>query len=195
MSFEKITFTYTPPPTVSSPTPLGTGDQAYLTAGTGDLYAQSRAGQLLSRLADLRATAQYLEDCVSASVPGMGVRLDPATDPAVAVALSRIFSTETNIQDIDLGMYQSMLKAEETIQRLDIQLDPSSSLMVSPIQRADLNLVTKSFEKALVEDGSFEHQLPLLLRPLSGDRVAGVPSAQPPVRLRRRNACTTMILP
>ena len=171
MSFEKITFTYTPPPTVSSPTPLGTGDQAYLAAGTGDLYTQSRAGQLLSRLADLRATAQYLEDCVSASVPGMGVRLDPATDPAVAVALSRIFSTETNIQDIDLGMYQSMLKAEETIQRLDIQLDPSSSLMVSPIQRADLNLVTKSFEKALVADGSFEQQLLLLLRPLSGDRV------------------------
>jgi hypothetical protein len=68
-------------------------------------------------------------------------------------------------------MYNNLLQAELGITRIDIVQSPNSTQMVLPIQRDDLGVVNRAFENALVNDGTYTHQLPLLLRPLAGDKL------------------------
>jgi hypothetical protein len=176
MSFEKIQFVRTPPPTIPPPAvppaTVPTAEQAAAAATFLSTSQQtSNAGKLIQKFQALSETSDYLVSVINTLCGGMGITIDPSTEPDIAAALSRIYSTSEQIPGIDLTMYNNTLTAEMGISRVDLSTGSSSSVMVSPIQRDDLHTVNTAFEQALVENNTYANQLPLQLRALSGDKM------------------------
>ena len=76
MSFNKIVFNYTPPPTAlpqAIPGQPGTILPVTATSSKNDLAKASRAAALIDRLRALKATAQYLESLIAARCQGMEI--------------------------------------------------------------------------------------------------------------------------
>ena len=178
MSFKKIVFNYIPPPTIPSQLGIGPGVSnppsvitPTLSGTLGAAYQNSRAGQLVQRLQDLKATETYLQSCVVSLCQGLGVSVSPTSDPDLTRSLSRIYNTPDQVPAISLDMYRNLLQAEMDIMRVDMGLDPTSGLQVSPVQRLDINLATSNFEKTIAADGGYKTSLPLFLPILSGDGI------------------------
>ena len=175
MSFNKIVFSYTPPPTAlpqAIPGQPGTILPVTATSSKNDLAKASRAAALIDRLRALKATAQYLESLIAARCQGMGINPNYSVDPELGMALARLYSAPTPPTGIGLEMYNNLLAAEIGITRAEMALAGSSSpIKVSPMQKADLMKVTLAFEDAMAETGQFRHQLPLLMRELKNDEL------------------------
>lgn len=173
MSFKKIIFNYTPPPTLSTPVGTVIPPTPNVAAETllGEAYQTSNAGQLVQTMQNLKATAGYLSSAISSLSSGIGVTVDTAVDTDLTIALSRLYNSSSAIPAISLTMYQNLLQAEQDITRTDLYLDSDSPLQISPIQRADIMLATTSFEQALAAGGSYATSLPLLLNQMAGDSL------------------------
>jgi len=169
MSFEPIKWIYTPPPTITpAAQPVSVPSVSSLSSAAAP--ASSRAAQLISRLSDLSATAKYLEAIILARTAGTGVTFDMQNEPELVLALNRIYGTLP--AGISIAMYGHMLDTLAGTQRALVVIDRmKSSKQPDPIQTADLLTATGKVEDALCEDGSFEHQLPSLLKTLKGDRL------------------------
>lgn len=177
MSFERIIFNYTPPPTVSSPIGIGTNTEESVSLAAspptlrGAAYQNSNAGKLVQRLQGLSATAKYLQSAVASISGTIGVSVDPSIDADLSRALQRIYNTPDAVPAISMAMYQNLLQAQTDITKVDLGLDPNSTLQISPTQRMDINLATDSFEKALAGSGSYASTVPLLLAQSAGDGI------------------------
>ena len=173
MSFQKIQFVYTPPPTaLPQSIPSQSGTILPATSSTNDLAKLSTAAALIDRLQALKSTAQYLESLLIAKSAGIGVVPNYAVNPDLSLVLSRLYSTATPPTGISLAMYTNLLTAEMGITRAEIALaGKDSQLTVSPVQKADLMTANLAFEDALADTGLFRHQLPLLIREVQGDTI------------------------
>lgn len=174
MSFKPLQFTYTPPPTApSAPVSPATGKGAVQNPLDREgVAAKSNAALLLGRISSLKETSRYLQSAILALTANKGVVLNYNGDPELAESLKRIYGTTTPPGAISVGMYSHMVQAEFGILRTDIALSgSSSSLQVSPYQRADLQQATSTMESALVDSGDFSSHLPLLLRELCGHEL------------------------
>ena len=173
MSFDKIVFNYISPPTVPTPLSVVVPPTPTIAAETllGPAYQNSKAGQLVQTLQNLKATAGYISDAVSSLLSGIGVNVSVATEPELSIALCRMYNSAQAIPAISLDMYKNMLQAKMDITRADLYLDPNSPLQVSPVQRADIQLTTNSFEKALAADGTYKSALGLILNQTAGDSL------------------------
>ena len=171
MSFQPFEWTYTPPETLAPapPTAYHPANASVLTGGAP--ATASRAAQLIARLDALNATAKYLESAILARGAGIGITLDLNNQPELVLALSRLYGEVPD--GISVAMYGHLLDALVGTQRVAIAIDETQSdKVVDPVQMADLVAVTGAFEKTMTENGSFDHQLPLLLKTLKGDRLA-----------------------
>ena len=170
MSFRKISFQYTPPPT-AQPQPLDKPVAQRNLPVVPDVRS-SRAAKMIGRIDVLKATGRYLQDLIRARAAGIGIELNFNAAPDLAMALSRLYASEAPPPGITLEMYNNLLDAELGVMRAEMALaDSNSPLMVQPLQKADLMQVTAAFEDALADTGMFRHQLPLLLRELKGDDI------------------------
>jgi hypothetical protein len=174
MSFEKLSFRYTPPLTTQS-APLSadqvTGGSALGTTPQA-VAAQTTAAQLIDRLSALSDTAAYLEQLLLERSADRTVTPDYALDPELSAALMRTYSTSAPPSALTLQMYNHLLDAELGMLRFDMATqDTKSPLLVSPEQRADLLRSTAAYEEALADSGDFEDQLPLLLREVKSDQL------------------------
>jgi len=169
MSFQPYQWTYTPPPTVT-PVPAAQVPTPASILTTVSSPASSRAAQLISRLSDLNATAKYLEQAILARASSIGVTFDMDNEPELVLALKRLYGTLPT--GISIAMYNHLLDALVGTQRAAVVIDKlQSSKVVDPIQVADLLTTTGSVEQTLHQDGSYESQLPTLLKTLKGDRL------------------------
>jgi hypothetical protein len=163
MAFRPFKWIFNPPktvPPVPAPPPLPSAPAP----------RDSRAARLIGRLGELRETARYLEGLIVERTRNMGVQFDLSADPELAMALERIYGEAP--EGVSIEMYNHLLDAQVGTVRAEIALGESEGpWLVDPVQKADLQRVNDAVENALVEEGSFEHQLPLLLRPLKNDRV------------------------
>src|ERR1039457_3001271 len=120
MSFNKIVFSYTPPPTAlpqAIPGQPGTILPATATSSKNDQAKASRAAGLIDRLRALKATAQYLESLIAARCKGMGINPNYNVDPELGMALARLYSAPTPPTGVGLDMYGNLLAAEIGITR------------------------------------------------------------------------------
>jgi hypothetical protein len=173
MSFSKIKFSFTPPPTLDSragapavPAPPAPA------AGAASAANNSLAAGLLDRVAALKAAGLYLQSLVLAKSQGIGIVVDPNGGPNLAIALTRLYSSDQPPAGMTVDMYNNLLDTEMAIMRADMALAGSSSLLqVSPAQKADLLVANEGFENSLVATGAAAYQTPMLLRQLKGNDV------------------------
>jgi hypothetical protein len=169
VSFTPIQFVYTPPPTVDS-----RAGAAAIPAPAPPVSAAagSLAAGLLDQTAGLKAAGLYLQTLVLAKTQGIGITVNPDSDPALATALSRLYSQSQPPAGMTVDMYNNLLDTEAAIMRADMALTGSPSLLqVSPAQKADLLTANQGFEDAMVATGAAAYQLPLLLRQLKGNDI------------------------
>jgi hypothetical protein len=172
MSFEPISYKYNPPPTLATPPAAKTAAATIVSVSLPSQSSTSRATELIGKLQDLKDTSNYLIQIISLKSQGIAVALDPSVDVNVAMALGRIYGTDNPPSGISLPMFNCLLDAEVGMVRSDIVVKPESSPVIPfPLQRADLQISTTAFEKALVSTGTFDNQLPTLLRQLKTDQV------------------------
>ncbi len=112
MSFKKIIFNYTPPPTLSTPVGTVIPPTPNVAAETllGEAYQTSNAGQLVQTMQNLKATAGYLSSAISSLSSGIGVTVDTAVDTDLTIALSRLYNSSSAIPAISLTMYQNLFR-------------------------------------------------------------------------------------
>jgi hypothetical protein len=168
MSFNEFNFKFTPPKTVQ-PAPQevtpGVGS-----SGVATPSSTSRSGKLASKLDDLIETSAYLQDAIVQRLRTVGVVVDFNSNPDVVRALSAIYGSNPP-GTISVSMLDSLLNADIGVMQTEMALGPSSPLEVNIFQAADLQLVTRFVEKQLIDSGTFNNQLPTLLRTLKGDAV------------------------
>jgi hypothetical protein len=177
MSFKSIKFKYTPPPTLPpqsvlapSTNPVGTATAVSNQFGSA-LAAQSNAAALVTRLSALTETAAYLQQAIQSLVQALGVTFDLSANPDLGRALARIYNTTSPPSSMDMTMYVSLLEAEMSFLQFDLLNPPDSTVQIEPLQRADVTLVTKAFENALISTGVYNQTLPVLLNSLAGDQI------------------------
>jgi len=178
MSFEPIKFVYTPPPTIPplavfapSVNPVGSA-VAVSTEFGSTAAANSNAAALVTRLKNLGATSAYLQSAILGLTPTLGVNFDLASNPDLGRALARVYNTTTPPSAMNMPMYTQLLSADISFQQFDLLNPPlGSPAQIEPIQRADVTLITKTFENTLIASGQYNQTLPVLLRSLSGDQV------------------------
>ena len=173
MSFNPIKFSFTPPATLDSRAgaPAVPAPPAPASGPTSAADSSLAAG-LLNRVAALKATGLYLQSLVLAKSQGIGITVDPNSDPNLTVALTRLYSASQPPAGMTVDMYNNLLDTEMAIMRADMALAGSSSLLqVSPAQKADLLTANEAFENALVATGTAAYQIPMLLRQLKGNDV------------------------
>lgn len=163
MAFKTFRWLYNPPPTLApAPPPVAPP----LSPAARD----SNAAKLIARLDDLNITARYLEKAIVERTGKLGIKLNLKSDPELAIALERIYGSTP--EAISVGMYDFLLDAEAGIQRAEIAVEEvDAEVHVDPVQKADLSRINAYFEDALVEEATVDSALPLLLRPLKGDRI------------------------
>lgn len=175
MSFKKIQFNFTPPPTVISAGVIVPGiiseSSSSSTSFGSTSAANSNAAKLVTRLSNLSDTSAYLQSVIQSLASALGVTFDLSANPELGRALSRIYNTNTPPSSMDMTMYASLLEADINFTRFDLLNPITSSIQISPIQRADISLASKSFENALVSTGTFNQTLPVLLRSLQADQL------------------------
>ena len=93
MSFNPIKFSFTPPATLDSRAgaPAVPAPPAPASGPTSAADSSLAAG-LLNRVAALKATGLYLQSLVLAKSQGIGITVDPNSDPNLTVALTRLYS-------------------------------------------------------------------------------------------------------
>lgn len=178
MSFEPIKFVYTPPPTIPplavfAPTvnPVGTAVSVSTEFGS-TAAANSNAAALVTRLKNLSATSAYLQSAILSLVPTLGVNFDLAANPDLGRALAQVYNTNEPPSAMNMPMYTQLLSADISFQQFDILNPPlGSSVQIQPLQRANVSLITKTFENTLIKSGQYDQTLPVLLRSLSGDQT------------------------
>ena len=169
MSFSKIQFSYTPPPTVQ---PRAGAAATPAPAPPASLAAGSLAAGLLDRVAALKAAGQYLQSLALAKSQGIGIVVNPDSDPTLGMALTRLYSKPQPPAGMTVDMYNNLLDTEMAVMRADMALAGSPSLLqVSPAQKADLLVANQRFEDSLVATGASPYQTPLLLRQLKGNDI------------------------
>lgn len=172
MSFKPFGFTYTPPATVTSPTPTSTTLPAQSpTVGSPTSGAQSNAGALISMLDDMTTMSQYLQDAIVGLLGAMAVEIDPSIDPDTARALSMIYGTDTPPTLIAVAMYDNLLDAHLGALQLDMSVGNNSPIQPNPVQVSSLMTITKAVENALVQSPSYNNWLPLQLASLKADSI------------------------
>lgn len=175
MSFVPIKFVFIPPPTIPSHVPSGTnivGTTVPVSNEFGSsIAAQSKAAALVTRLTDLLSTTAYLQQAIVSLVPNLGVTFDLASNPDLGRALSRIYNVLTPPPAMDMQMYTSLLQTDVNFSQFDLLNAKDSSVQIQPIQRADIGLVSKTFENSMISSGVYNQMFPVLLRSLVGDEV------------------------
>jgi hypothetical protein len=183
MSFKKIKFTYTPPLTIPSVTPTEevpsvpvpvsqtpvTG--AAPPSGVLTKPTPSRAQELIDRYSDLSITAGYLKDVVYNLADGVGININLAANPELGMALSRLYEADPPPEAVDMKMYKNLLAADMAVKRTELSMSADSEITVIPIQKADLALVTGTFESGMANSDTFKGQIALLPREMEGDQL------------------------
>lgn len=177
MSFDPIKFKFTPPPTIPSqavisPTTNTLGIVIPVSNEFGSsIAASSKAAAIVTRLADLNATAAYLQAALISLVKTLGVAFDLSANPDLGRALARIYNATSPPTSMDISMYISLLEADINFLRFDLLNPSDSAVQIQPLQRADVGLAAKAFENSLIASGLYNQTLPVLLRTLAGDQV------------------------
>jgi hypothetical protein len=177
VSFVPIKFTYTPPPTIPpqsvlepSTNSVGVATPISNQFGTS-IAANSSAAAIVTRLANLSATAAYLQQAIMALAPNLGIVLDFASNPELGRALSRIYNVKAPPTAIDMTMFSTLLKTHINFQQFDLMIGSNSSVEILPTQRADIGLAVKAFQNSLIASGVYNQTLPILLNSLAGDQI------------------------
>lgn len=175
MSFVPIKFIFTPPPTIpahtlSGPSIVGVAPPVSNEFGSS-IAANSNAAALVTRLTDLLSTAVYLQQAIASLVPKLGVTFDLSSNPDLGRALSRIYNVVTPPPAMDMIMYTSLLQTDVNFSQFDLLNAKDSSVQIEPIQRADIGLVSKTFENSMISSGIYNQTFPALLRSLAGDQI------------------------
>jgi len=172
-----IKFSYTPPPTIPSQAELAPSSVTIVpTTAVSNQFnspqaAASNAAALVILLQNLSATSAYLQSVIMALYPTLGVQLDLASSPDVALALSRIYNTATPPSALSLTQYATLLATDMAFTQFALMTPADSPVQIQPLQQADVSLVTKTFEKALISSGVYDQTSPVLLRSLAGDQI------------------------
>jgi hypothetical protein len=170
MSFKPFEYKYVPPKTVPQPSRVDV-DALPSSDSFSESAKGSNAGKLIAGLEEMAETSIYLQTAIVERMRNTGVEIDLSAEPDVAIALTRIYGTDTPPSVITIPMFNNLLDAEAGMLQLDMQLDEGSLVEVNPIQHADVSLVTKRVEDLLIDSGEYRNQLPVLLRSLKGDVV------------------------
>lgn len=168
MTFRPITFTYTPPPTVITPTST---EVSGITSVGGTTSSNSLAGQLISQLDDLTAMSRYLQEAILARTNQMAIEIDPAVDPDTSRALCSTYGTDTPPNAITIPMYNALLDAHLGVQQLEMSLGTNSTIQPNPIQVANLATILSAVNSHLVQAASYQNWLPLQLASLKSDAI------------------------
>jgi hypothetical protein len=178
VSFTPIKFFYTPPPTIPSQSVLAPENTivSVPTATSSEFgsaaAAASNAAVLVVRVNNLSATAQYLVSVIQSLVKNLGVTFDLSANPDLGRALAQIYNTTSPPSSMDMTMYTTLLEADINFLQFDLLNPPvTSSVQIQPLQRANIGLVTKSFENALLSTGVYDQTSPILMRSLMGDQL------------------------
>jgi hypothetical protein len=175
MAFKQITFERTIPPTVPSQDApyTSTANATTISSPTSVsvLGASSIAAQLASQLTDLIDAATYIQNVIFSLNPGLGVTIDPTTEPDTARALSVVYNGSIP-PAISLSMYGNVLDAELGATQVNQIAGPNSPVQANPIQYQALLSINKSVETQLANSGNFSAQSALLLRKLKSDVIS-----------------------
>lgn len=172
MSFKPFNFSFTPPLTVQEPTPASTAPVSTVpTVGGPTSGAQSRAGQIISKLDDLTAMAQYLQDAIVTRTGRTAIEINPAVDPNTARALTSIYSTDTPPTFITVSMYDQLLDAHMGALQLEMMVGNNSTIQANPFQVGDLMTLINTIDGHLIDNPSYNNWLPLYLATLKGDSI------------------------
>jgi hypothetical protein len=172
MSFSPWKFAFTPPATVPSPgaTPstVGSGSSGSNGSGTtnvtGSSTNPSRASALISQFNNLAGTANYLQSVILSLTQGLGVTVDTNTSPDLARALTALYGSIPPA--ISIQMYSNALDIEFGAQQVALATGTDSSIQANPYQNQAVVTVNKAVEVALTAAGTFQSQIPLMLRGL-----------------------------
>lgn len=165
MSFETITFAYTPPPTISEQEPtVAEVVTAPPETSTVQPANQSVAASLAAQLGDLIDTSGYLQSVIMSLHQGLGITVDQS-NPDLAMALSTIYNGQVP-PAVSLLMYSNTLDAELGSLQVNLAIGPNAGIEANSFQQQALTTINKSFESQMSADGSVAAQSALLLRPL-----------------------------
>jgi len=179
MSFEPITFAYTPPPTVPDQELGGVAVAEPPVAAPGATVPSntSLAASLAAQLGDLVATSGYLQSVIQSLYSGLGITVDQSSNPELAMALSTIYNGQVPAA-VSLTMYANMLDAELGVLQVNQIAGPNAGVEANTLQHQALMTVNKSVESQLAADGGVAAQSALLLRSLKSSAImnAGIQS-------------------
>ena len=175
MSFESLQFTYTPPPTIPSALRIATVAAPQTASGpvsAGPINpANTVAGLLIAKLANLSATSAYLQAAILAKTAGSGLSFTAASNPNLASALSNLYPGGEVPTGISVEMYSNMLDAEIGLMQLQSAIGNDAEIEPSPQNIADITTATKAFEAAMIGSLGYQNNLAILLRSLKGDQA------------------------
>lgn len=167
MAFEPIVFTYTPPLTVSAPI-------ADVVARPTVSNTTSNAATLIKRFNDLAETAQYLVSAIQSITRSMGISINVPANPAFDQAFKSINGlngSQVTPTVIPIKLYSQWLNAQVAITQVEMANGLASGVDVNLAQVADLSTLTNTVEDALLENSTYQSQVPLALRGLVNDSM------------------------
>ena len=189
MAFEPIVFTRTIPPTVATQAPaLGVVSFVSQVSSSNTTPSNtSMAVSLVTQLGDLIDTANYLQTLILGLNPGLGISIDPESDPDLARALAQIYNGQVP-PAVSLQMYSYQLDAELGSSQVNLAAGSSSPVQANPFQTQALITANKAFESQVGSSGVFAAQSSLLLRGLKGSVITNATIQQ---QLMQYPAATT----
>lgn len=169
--FKPFNFTFTPPVTVSTPPPPVQTTVSTTVVGGAAPGDSTKAGQLITKLNQLTAMSQYLQQVIVARTGKIAIEINPAVDPTMGRALVSIYSTTTPPSFITIDMYNQLLNAHIGALQLDMEVGNDSTVEANPIQVADLMTAITTLDSHLINSPSYNNYLPLQLASLKSDAV------------------------
>lgn len=178
MSFTPITFTYTPPPTVVAPPPTTTvivnsdGTVTSSNVVSTSAVPTTNAATLSQQMLDLKATSQYIQSVILSLTANTGVSINVAANPAFDRGFKSINGTNSATPTIiPIKIYNNWLDANVGVAQLESAAGVDSPVDVNLSEAADLSTLTNTVENSLLENATYQSQVPLLLRTLKTDAV------------------------
>ena len=174
MSFQPFTFTYTPPPTVTTSvenTIASSSPSSILSSTSNPNTSTSLAGNLISQASALLQVNLYLQQAILSASQGLGITLDSSVNPEVGQAFSTLYPNLPVPSVITINMYNRTLDAEMGAIQINSGLGTDSSLEVNTLEVGALNQINTFVQNSLSSSGTFSSSLPLLLGNLKGDAV------------------------
>lgn len=174
MSFEPLSFTYTPPPTVASSETASASSASVPAIG-----AQSQAASLAASFDDLGATSIYLQEAILSFTKTVGITIDPTVHPEFDLAFRSVYPGQDPPASVPVWLYNHWLNADLGGMQVAMALGSSSAYTANPKQAADYTQLARSVERGLQANSSYQATLPLLLRGLKSDSIvfAGISTA------------------